>query len=837
MSHPGDLARDVRYACRTLLRSAGFSSVTVLLLGLGIGATTTLFSLTYGVLLKPLSWPEPDRLVRLQETRGGSHGRVPWTISNTTYYAWREQPQTIEELGGWTRAQLMTVTAGSGEPERLAVGRVTPSLLRVLRARPAAGRLFTDDDTGANTGPGVAVRSDVVILSDAVWQRRFGGDAAIVGRSVRLDDRLVTVVGIMPRDFAFPDSETQAWVPMGVARVAAGAKTISGQIFNALARLRPGASVAQAASEGTARAGAAPSLANAGIALFGSNGAIAVAAVPAREALTGDVQPALIMLMSAVALIFATAIASVLVLQTARVAKRQREMAIRMAIGAHGGHLLRQWLVESGLLGIAGGTCGLALAAALHRILPAMLPAGFPRVEEVTIDVRVALVCAALTIIVILVCGLVPALQARRDNLRDALAGDGTASGGGAASPRSTRVRLAMMVAQVAIACVLLVGTALLARSFSALLAADRGFDPRDVLTAHATIAASPFASRSAALERIQQRLQALPGVAQAAFGDALPFVTSGGFRGFTLPSPTDPSTQLQAQTILRTVSPDYFPAMGLRMAAGRPLDRTDTATSRPVVVVNRTFAARYLGTPAIGTVLSIPIGDYREWDVVGIVEDLRQGGLNGISPTLFGGVTDPPQPEMFFTYRQWTANVTELAFVIRTNTSPAAIAPILRGILREEEPEAAVDSMMTMEDRVMQSLERPRTYAVLLAGFALFAVIIAAVGLVGVLSYMTSQRTREIGIRTALGAQSRDIVRLVTRETAAILASGIAIGLTAAYLLTGALRPMLYGVATHDARTFAGVPVVLAAIVAIACAVPAHRATLVDPLRALRHQ
>jgi len=837
VGHPGDAVRDVRYAWRTLLRSAGSSSVTVLLVGLGIGATTTLFSLTYGVLLKPLPWPEPDRLVRLQETRGGNPGRLPWTITNTTYHAWREQPQAIEEIGGWTRAQMMTVTAGSGEPERLAVGRVTPSLLRVLRARPASGRLFTDDDAVANTGPGVAVLSGVVLLGDAVWERRFGGDPAIVGRSVRLDDRFVTVVGVMPKDFAFPDSETQAWVPMAVGRVTAGAKLITGQIFNALARLRPGVAAAQAASEATARAIAAPSLANAGIALFGSNGAIAVTAVPAREALTADVRPAVIMLLSAVGLIFATAIASVLVLQTARVAKRQREMAIRMAIGAHGGHLLRQWLIESALLGIAGGTGGLALAAALHRILPTMLPAGFPRVEAVTLDARVALVCAALTAIVILVCGFVPALQARRENLRDALAGDGTASGAGAASVRSTRVRLAMMVAQVAIACVLLVGTALLGRSFSALLAADRGFDPRDVLTAHATIPDGAFASRSAGLERIQQRLQALPGVAQAAFGDALPFVTTGGFRGFTLPSPKDPSTKIQVQTILRKVSPDYFPAMGLRLIAGRALDPTDTSTSRPVVVVNRTFAARYLGEPSIGTVLSIPMGDYRDWAVVGIVEDLRQGGLDGVSPTLFGGVTDPPQPEMFLTYRQWTGNVTELAFVIRTNVNPTTIAPILRGILREEEPSAAVDSIMTMEDRVTQSLARPRTYAILLAGFALFAVIIAAVGLVGVLSYMTSQRTREIGIRTALGAQSRDIVRLVTRETAAILGAGIGIGLTAAYLLAGALKPMLYGISTHDTRTFVGVPVLLAAIVAIACALPAHRATRVDPLRALRHQ
>ena len=826
-----DTARDVRYACRTLLRSAGFSAITILLTGLGIGATATLFSLTDGVLMKPLPWPEPDRLVRLQETRGGRSGRVPWTITNTTYHAWREQPQTIEDVGGWTRAQLMALTTGAGEPERLPIGRMTPSLLRVLRARPVLGRIFADDDPVADDGPGV------VILGESLWRRRFRSDPAVVGRSVRLDDRQMTVVGVMPKAVAFPDYETQAWMPMGVSRVTPGAKLITGQIFSAVARLRPGVTVAQAESEATARAVAAPSLANAGTALFGSNGAIAVAALPARDVLTADVRPALIMLLSAVALIFATAIASVLVLQTARAAKRQREMAIRLAIGASARHLVRQWLIESALLGLAGGTGGLALAAALHRMLPSVLPPGFPRVEEVAIDLRVALLCAGLTALVILVCGLVPAFQARREDLRLALAGDGTASGAGAASPRSTRVRLAMMVAQVAIACMLLVGTALLARSFSALLAADRGFDPRDVLTAHATIADRPFASQAAGFERIQRRLQALPGIAQVGFGDALPFVTTGGFRGFTLPSPKDPATRIQAQSMLRAVSPDYFPALGLRLIAGRSIESTDTATSRPVVVVNKTFAARYLGERPIGTVLSIPIGSYRDWEVVGIVEDLRQGGFNGVAPTRFGGVTDPPQPEMFFTYRQWTSTIRELAYVVRTNRNPSAIAPLLRDILREEEPSAAVDSVMTMEDRVMQSLARPRTYAVLLAGFALFAVVIAAAGLVGVLSYMTSQRTREIGIRTALGARARDIVRLVTRETAAILAAGLGIGLTGAYLLAGALRPMLYGVSAHDPRTFVAVPAILAGIVAIACALPAHRATRVSPLKALRHQ
>jgi hypothetical protein len=276
---------------------------------------------------------------------------------------------------------------------------------------------------------------------------------------------------------------------------------------------------------------------------------------------------------------------------------------------------------------------------------------------------------------------------------------------------------------------------------------------------------------------------------------------------------------------------------MGLRIIAGRPLDRTDTASSRAVVVVNKTFATQYLGANPIGTALPVFIGSRREWEVVGVVDDVRQGGLSGVAPAAFGGVGDPPQPEMFFTYRQSTGNLSELVYVVRGAADPAALAPALRAILRDEDPSLAIDSMMTMEDRVMNSLARPRTYAVLIGGFALFAVAIAAVGLFGVMTYMAAQRTREIGVRTALGAQPHDILRLVTKEALAITFGGLAIGLIAAFFLARSLSTLLYGVSTHDATSFVAVPVVLLVVVAVACAVPARRATRVSPLVALRYE
>jgi putative ABC transport system permease protein len=824
----GVVARDARHALRALRAAPGFTAATILMMGLGVGATTALFSLTYAVLFRPLPWSEPDRVVRLQETRGGRAGRVPWTITNTTYHAWRVSPATIEEIGGWMRTQAMTMTTGTDGGERVRVGQITPSLLRVLGVQPAIGRRLEDTDVSRD-GP------RAVLLGHSLWRTRFGGDPAAVGRGLRLDDRTVTIAGVMGQDFTFPDRDAQLWMPLGIATVESGATVIRAMIFNAVARLKPGVTAAQASSEGTARGRAAPSLGSAAVALFGSGSDVALAAIPAREALTGDVRPALVVLLASVALIFATAIASVVVLQAARAVKRRRDVAVRMAIGASSRDLARAWLVESGLLGAAGALFGLAVAAGIHRILPSILPPDFPRLHEVTLDGAVTLFAVLIAMLAVVVCGLAPAIQVRPRNLVESLTAGVAGSSGpiGGAAPTLRRV---MMVAQVAIACLLLVGTALLTRSFAALLVADRGYDPDGVLTAHVTIRPQPFAAQAPALERVRERLQALPGVTVAGFANALPFVTTGGFRGFSMPSPSDPAAKVEVQTLIRTVSPDYFPALRLRLLAGRTLDSSDGATSRPSVVVNRTFAKQYLGANPIGVIVPVQFGSLRDFEVVGVVDDVRQGGLGGVAPAAFGGVADPAQPEMFFTPTQWTSPVSDLIFVVRGG-SGSSLASSLRTILREEDPSLVIDSIMTMEERVMHSLARPRTYAVLLGGFAVFAVGVAAAGLFGVMSYMAAQRTREIGIRTALGATPRDIVRLITGQAAAILAGGVAIGLGAAFILTRAIAPLLYGVPAHDPVSFVAVPFALAAVVGLACAWPARNATRVSPLVALRHQ
>jgi predicted permease len=752
-----DALIDLRVAARMLLSAPGFAALVVLTMALSVGATTTLFSLVYGVLMRPLPWPDAHRIVRVQETRGGHVGRVTWTISNGTYRAWREQPSTVEEIGGWFSSRLMTLSIG-GEPDRVMVGAVTPSLLRVLRARPHLGRLFADADA--------RLPAEVVILGFDFWQRRFGSRADIVGQAVRLEGRSLTVIGVMPDDFVFPNRETVMWTPSGVVPVQGQDGTIRLMIFSVMARLRPGVTPAQAAAEATARARSAPDPKQAGLALFGGSGEPVVSAAPARDVLTAEVRPALLILLAAIGLLFVAATASVIVLQLSRVSRRTREMAVRAAIGAGSGRLLRQWFVESTLLGLVGGLAGLLVAFLLHRGLPAVLPAGFPRVEDVRLDWRVLIFAIVTTMAVSIACGVVPSLVRRRVHLSQTLALDGTGATPTTSRTPAARVRLAIMAGQVAVACVLLVGATLLLRSFTALLDADRGFDPRGVLTILVPVpATSTFATRLDTIERIQTRLRSLPGVSEVAFGNALPFVSPGLFRGMDMTVSRDPATKLEVQTIMRAVSPEYFPAMRLRIIDGRALRAGDSAGSPPVVVVNRTFARQYLGDRPLGQRLQFPINDRQNWEVVGVVEDMRQGTLETQPGFSFGGVADPRQPEMFFATSQWDSAIPGIIFVMRTHGDPASLASAARAVIRAEDATLPVNSIMTMEDRVVESLAGPRTYAIFLSGFAVSALAIAGVGLFGVLSYTTSLRTREIGLRTALGARRGDVIGLVAHR------------------------------------------------------------------------
>jgi len=377
-----------------------------------------------------------------------------------------------------------------------------------------------------------------------------------------------------------------------------------------------------------------------------------------------------------------------------------------------------------------------------------------------------------------------------------------------------------------------------LARSFSALLTADRGYDPHSLLTARLPLSqAATFQQKSAFLETVRTRMAATPGVTDVAFGNALPFVTSGGFRGFDIPSPRGDGTQVQMQTMVRSVSPSFFRAMRLRLAAGRLIDDTDVAGTRGVVVVNRSFASRYLGPTPVGTIMALGVDGTKNWEVVGVVDDMRQGGLQGRPPSRFGGVDDPAQPELFFAAAQSKQQLQELFFVVRTTGDPAALAPALRTVVREGDPTVALDSVMSMDERVQASLARPRIYVVLLTAFAGCALVIAMVGLFGVLSYTTARRTREIGVRTALGARPRDVAGLVIRQALTVSLAGTVLGLLIAYVVARSISSLLYGVTTTDVVSFAAPPMLLIATSLAACAIPARRAARVDPIIAMKSE
>jgi putative ABC transport system permease protein len=820
------MLQDLRQAARLLRREPGYAATAALVIALGVGATTTLFSMTYAVLLKPLPWPEPRRLVRLEERRGGRPGRIPWTITNGTYLAWRDSPSTLEAIGGWM--SLPSTFSGGGEPERIRIGRLTPTIFTVLDARALVGRVFEDSDSATR-------QVDRLILSYGFWLRRFGGAADIVGRSVRLDYRPYTVVGVMPAGFQFPDRETQAWIPAHVTQVFSdGGDRISLQIFGAIGRMRPGITPEQVAAEGTARARATRDPGTAALALFGSDEAPTVTATPALEVLVAEVRPAIHIMLAAVLLLFGTAVGSVATVQLARVATRGREMTVRAALGASTVRLARQWLTESLAIGVCGGVLGMAGAWLLLRVLPAIVPRDFPRVGEITLDWRVALASAAATLVAVAICGLVPALQARRIDLVRSLSDDNMAPVGGSVRTPAARLRAAIMAGQIAVACALLIGAGLLGRSLQSLIAVDRGYDLHNLLTARLPLPpGSSYGKSGAMLQEIAERLRALPGVTHASFGNALPLVSAGGMTGFNVRLPNDPSTLTKVQTLHRTVDPGYLTTMGLRLRAGRLLTDSDTATSQPVLVVNRSFADQYLGDDPVGRRVSLSLYRQADWEIVGVVEDMEQGGLETAG---FIGTPDTAQPEMFSSYRQFAdMRPDSIFFVARAASDPSALAPALRAIVRERAPALVMESVMTMEDRLAMSLSRPRAYALVLSGFATFALAIAGVGLFGVLSYSVAQRSREIGIRTALGARTTDVLSLVLRSGMTITAAGLVAGVAAATLLAQSLSKILHGVNPFDPATFIVAPVVIALAAGLACLVPARRAARIDPLRALR--
>ena len=816
---------DAIYGLRLLRAKPGYAALTILIIALGVGAVTTLFSVAYGVLLRPLSWATGEGLVRVIESRGGRQGRVPGTMMNGPFLAWADAPQTIEGIGSWTTGA--TTLTGVGEATRVTVANVSPSLLHVLDAQPLRGRLFTPEE-------GRDSKWRIAILSQGFWEQRFGAREDIVGQTIVLEGGPATVIGIMPRSFRFPTGETQMWLPMSVATVDAPNGGKRGQIFSALARLKPGVSVQQAAAEATARAIAAPDAGLTAMSLFGATEPIQIALVDANDAATAEVRPAILILLIASALLFATAIANVANMQLARAAARRRELTIRAALGAGTGRLSRQLLIESSVLGGAGAALGVLLSAGLHRVLPSLLPTGFPRANEIAIDGRVLAFGAMLAVIATVAAGVLPVLQARRLDISRALS-DGSLASAGAGRGRLAMTRLVIAGSQVAVTSVLVIGAILLTRSFLARVSADRGYDPTNVITAAVPFPAGySFEQRQQSRLRILERLREHPGISHAAFSTGVPLVSMGGFLSFDFVTPLT-GTQIQAEAMRRLVTPDYFGALGVRIRAGRALNDGDALGAPTAVVVNRSFVRKYLDDMAIEQAIGVSLGsmavrgtkpDRSIATIVGVADDLRQDTVEA-----------PEQAEMFINMAQLTESAlgSQSIVIIRTVGDPMAYLETLRSAAREIDPQIALDGVMTLEERLGQSLSRPRVYALLLGGFALVALLIAGAGLFGVLSFSVTQRSRELAVRTALGASRGAVVRVALKQMGIAMIAGLVIGVAASAALSNNLEPFVYGVSTRDWLSFGVAPIVLLIVGVIACVVPARRVAQTDPVQVLR--
>ncbi len=834
-THPGhmgwrwldDLGRDVRRAIRGLRRSPGFTATVTLILALGIGANTAMFSIVYGVLLRPLPYSNPEAIVRIGESLAPT-STSDLRLSNRSVALLQENAESFEQIAAHQN------TSADWDGARLSGARISPALFPLLRAAPHVGRLFLDDE--ARVGA-----SRVVLLSHGAWTNRFGADPSVVGTTMNLDGEPHLVVGVLAEGFDFPSPSTEFWVPYVIQPPGdPGLQVVS----RALGRLRPGVSAEQAAAEADS---ILPGNSNPLQALITPDVRPGVRVVPLLEVMVGEYRTALSILTAVAVLVLLVACLNAAGLLLARGVARQRLLAISAALGASRGRLVRQLLTESTVLSLAGGAAGLAVAALALRAVPALVPVDVARLDEVGIDGAVFAFTAGLSLVVGLLCGTGPALQRSRVHLVRILNEGGAQSAGGSGLLRTHRVRAAMSAAQIALAVMLLIGAGLFLRSFVQLLTFDRGFDPSNVIVAEISnpLGAAPHelaarmpevrASHQQLQERlfdeVSARLQPLAGVEAVGLSRHVPFgrntPSTGPLRPAGTPVPSDPNEM--PRTALQVVSPGYLDALRFRLRAGRTLTPRDGRDSPRVLVANETLARELFGNrPAVGQRVIVGFGE--PWEIVGVVGDIVYGGLD---------LTGETQAEAYFPVAQATERFfgfsSGVRVSVRTTTDSLAVVPFLREAITAANPQATIRGLATMEARLLNAVAWPRLYAFFVGSLAGLALILAAVGVYGLLSHAVAQREREIGIRMALGARGAQILALVVGQGVALAGAGALMGVGAAAASRPLLESFLYGIAVSDRLTFLLAPLVLAAAALVACWFPARRAARVDPVRMLR--
>ena len=802
------LVQDVRVAVRSLPKDWSFTIVVVLCLALGTGATTAMFSIVDAVLLRPLPYPEPEHLVRLYDQLTIDNRTWIGAVPSAIYLDWRRQSTLFEQLVAYDPTSMNL--ANDGPPQRLTAVHATANLFAALRVKPVLGRGFLPSD-GQLNAPLVAV------LSYALWRGRFGGDRAILGRTITLDDAPYTVIGVMPRAFTFPVTRaTDVWVPRRFTP--AEEARSSNQFLQVAGRLKPAATIV------AARAQMNQIAARLTQEYPGGRASHTVRLLSLYESLFGRARPGLFVLLGASALVLVVACVNVANLFLSRTAARRREVAVRYALGARRGHLVRQFLTEGIVLSLVGALAGLGVAHFGVRALTALAFEEIPRARSVTFDPGVFTFLLVVAVTTGVGFALVPALQGSSVDLRDGLS-EGGRHGSGSRSQQ--RFRNVLVLVEIALALVLTVGAALLLKAFVRLEATPYGLTTDHVLTLHVSIAAQKYKSRLSDrfYRPVLERVAALPGVAAAGWVSLLPLQEYWSNGNFTIAGRPPALRGQEPFSEFRWASAGYFAALRIPIREGRNFSDRDEAGAPPVVIINAALAHKYF--PQENPIGQRLVLDTLVLTIVGVIGDVRGAGLD-----------QKPMPEMYFSYRQASEYVPNtMTLVIRATVPPTSLTPAISGAVRSVDPAQPIYDVETMDQVVSESLVNRRLYLRLLGAFAGMALVLAAAGIYGVTSYLVTQRTREIGIRVAIGAGAASVVRQVVCQGAKVAALGTLVGLVSAYGLTRLLASLLYGVSATDPAVFGGVAALLMGVALVACYIPARRATRVDPTIALRSE
>ena len=801
--------QDLRYGARRLAKDPAFTAVALLALTLGMGSTATIFSVVDTVLLKPLPFRDAERLLVIWE-KNPSQNRYRMFVAPANFLAWQKQSRAVEQMAALQEARLNLTGGPNGhiDPEELKVERVTAGLFPLLGVEPKVGRTFRPEEDQ----PG---RTNFVLLSHALWQRRFAGDPGIAGKTIRLRDQPYTVVGVLPPAFAVMEPGVEVFVPLGLNP--SNTRAANARVLTVIARRRGPLEQVRAELDavGAQMEQALPAL----------DKGCRPSVFELGDELVSGVRQALWVLMAAVGCLLLMACVNVANLLLARGATRRKEIALRCALGAGRGRIAAQLLSESVLLALGGGALGLLLAAGAIYVLAHGGPAGVPRLAQAALDLRVFGFALGVSLVTGILFGLAPGMQASGSGLSMTLNEGGR---GGTAGRAGRRIRNALAIAEVALAVVVLIGAGLLIRSFIRLRGVDPGFRPAGVLTVRVPLAGGRNTKgerRIAFFKQVTDRIATLPGVRAVGAVNVLPLTGLGVGATFAVEGRPAPNAEQRPLGLMRSVNSAYFSAMGIPLVAGRAPADSDTALSPPVIVVNQTLARRFWpGASAIGGRLAIDQIGGRVAEIVGVVGDVKPDRINGAE-----------WPTIYVPYAQGPAAAMTLA--VRTAGAPLGLASAVTREVRQLDPDQPVADVRTMEEVVNLAVSGARFQTALLASFAGVAFLLAAVGIYGVISYDVSQRTNEIGIRMALGAQPADVQRLILGQGARLAVYGIVAGLLGAGVLTRWMGTMLFGVGPTDVWTYAAVSILLAVVALGASYVPSRRAMVPDPVIALRHE